>query len=163
MTEPTEPTPAEEHRDDNTTFPDADDSLDLPQNLDQARKLRSENKNLRERLHIAETEREAAITRLAAADRREVERHAATVLIDPSDIWQQADTSAFFDDEFKDIVGDKVVEAAKAVIAAKPHLAKPPTAPPPTDRPIEGLRGGAAPEAKPTTPSWATAIRGQGG
>jgi hypothetical protein len=132
----------------------ADDSLNLPQNLDQARKLRSENKALRERAQTAET-------RLAAAHHADVERIAGEILIDPTDVWTaQPDMSAFYDDEFGQITADKVVAVAKELAAAKPHLAKPPSAPPPTDRPIEGLRPGAAPEVKTTTPSWSSAIRG---
>jgi len=153
MTEqPTDPTPAAE--------PDDDDSE--PQSIEQARKLRSENRSLRSRLRAMETDYEGAITRLAALEHAEVERHAGEVLVDPADIWRhQPDLTAFYDDEFHQITRDKVVETAKQLAADKPHLAKPPTAPPPTDRPIEGLRPGArAPEDKPPTPSWASALRG---
>lgn len=141
-----------------TPAPDDDSPLDLAA----ARKLRSENKSLRDRLRTTETDLEAAVTRLAAAQHAEVERLAAEHLVDPSDIWRaQPDLAAFTDEEFRSITADRVVETAKALIAEKPHLAKPvtPTAPP-TDRPIEGLRSGARPEATPTETTWAQALRG---
>lgn len=167
----TEPAPTEPRAD----LPEADqdqladtsaisDDTAEPQTLEQAKKLRSEARNLRARLHATETDLESAVTRLAASDRREAERHAATILVDPTDIWTaQPDMKAFYDDQYQDIVADKVIAAAKELAAAKPHLARPVSAPPPTDRPIEGLRGGAAPEVKPKTPTWSSAIRGTGG
>ena len=180
MTEPIEPTPGDHDARQSSFLIDeaadptpageahiqssSSDSLDLPQNLDQARKLRSENRALRERVHAAETNLESAVTRLAAAEHAEVLRIAAEHLIDPTDIWSaQPDMRAFYDDEFGQITADKVVATAKELAAAKPHLARPAKSPPPTDRPIEGLRTGAAPEVKPKTPSWSSAIRGTGG
>lgn len=165
MTEPIEPTPT-----DPAPEPPPDDDAG-PQTLDHARKLRSEARNLRERLHATETERdelktdrEALITRLAAAERADVLRIAADYLVDPTDIWSaQSDMAAFYDENFEQITADKVVAAAKELVTAKPHLARPNDAPPPTDRPLEGLRGGAVPEAKPKAPTWSEAIRGAGG
>jgi hypothetical protein len=89
MTEPNEPTPAPVE----PTEP-VDDTDDAePQTIEQARKLRSENRSLRSRLHALETDYEGAVTRLAAMEHAEVERHAAEVLVDPSDVWRaQPDT-----------------------------------------------------------------------
>lgn len=153
----TEPTPEIE-----AGVPDGTpDDVDEPQTIEQARKLRSENRALRSRLHTAEDDLASAVTRLAAMEHAEVERIAGEHLVDASDIWRaQPDMQAYYDDEFKTIVGDKVVETAKALAAEKPHLARPQNAPPPTNRPIEGLRSGAAPEDKPPAPSWYTALRG---
>ena len=142
------------------------DSLDLPENLEQARKLRSENRSLLERLKAVEADYEAAASRLAAAQRREIERAAGEVLIDPSDVFRhtEPDTQqAFIDAEFHEVVGDNVMEAAKRIAAQKPHLARPPSGPPPTDRPIESLRRGASPDTTaPPAPTWADAIRRTG-
>jgi hypothetical protein len=156
MTEnaPSDPTPADDVID--------DDAAEVPETIEQARKLRAENKNLRSRLRAMQTDYEAAATRLAALEHAEVERHAANYLVDPTDIWrQEPDVQSYYDAEYKQIVGDRVRAAAEAIIAAKPHLAKPQSAPPPTQRPLEGLRSGAAPEARPKPVSWSSVLRGQ--
>jgi hypothetical protein len=131
------------------------------------RKLRNECARLRVKLKEAEasmgSERESNLARLAAYERDAVERAAATTLIDGEDIWRYTDeaTQAEFNDEFGAIVSDNVVEAAKRVIAQRPHLARPQNTPPPTARPLEGLRPGASPpEQKKPAPSWHTALRG---
>ena len=145
------------------TEPDDDDAvLDMAA----ARKLRNENRNLRQRLHAAETanaELEGAATRLTALEHAEVERIAAQDLIDPSDLWSaRPDLQSFYDAEFGQIVPDKVREATQALIAAKPHLAKPNTAAPPSQQPLEGLRPGASPNLQQPTPTWSSALRGTG-
>ena len=142
MTETPETTTAAESTDDG-----ADDGLDLPQNLDQARKLRSENKMLRERLHAAETAAAEAGTYLGDMRRAEVERLAGSELIDPADLWTaHPEVDGFLTDDGT-IDPAKVTEAAQAITTAKPHLSvdnkKPPR--PPSDRPVEGLRPGASP------------------
>jgi hypothetical protein len=68
-----------------------------------------------------------------------------------------------FLDEFGAVDQAKVTEAAQQLVAERPHLARPPQAPPPTDRPIEGLRRGASPDATPSAPSWQSFIRGHSG
>jgi hypothetical protein len=142
----------------------------LPQTIEQAKKLRSENRSLRARLKASEEARQADAEQIGAAaavvsamQLAEVKRLAGEHLIDPDDLLaHEPDMSKYFDDEFTSMVNaDKVSEQAKALIAGKPHLGKPATpTPPPTDRPIEGLRGGASPQDKPTAPSWASALRG---
>ncbi len=129
----------------------------------ESRKLRNENKRLRHLLRETEENRASDLARIAAFEKREVERQASALLIDPED-WRHtnAETQQTFNDEFGQIVGDRVVETAKRFAAQRPHLAKPNTAAPPSDRPLEGLRSGAMPsEEKPKPPSWASAIRGQ--
>jgi hypothetical protein len=152
MTETPDTTTAPESADDG-----ADDGLDLPQNLDQARKLRSENKMLRERLHTAET----AATHLDNMRRAEVERLAGSELIDPADLWTaHPEVDGFLTDDGT-IDPQRVSEAAQAITTAKPHLSvdnkKPPR--PPSDRPIEGLRPGAMPDTQTAQPTWADALR----
>ena len=160
----TEPMP-DEARIIHITEPESDevdeDTLD-PRARAVMQKIRHEAAGLRARLHELESEHEGAVTRLSAMEHAEVERHAAEYLIDPSDVWRaQPDLTAYYDAEFKQVVGDKVREAAEAVIASKPHLAKPPSAPPPSDRPIEALRPGARAEEKPAAVTWASALRGR--
>jgi hypothetical protein len=169
MTEPIpEPTTAAVAETEEVTTAATDDNAEEPQTIEAAKKLRSENRNLRQRLRDAErardevqAAREVDLAKLAEYERREVERAAATVLVDPEDIWRHTDeaTQAQFNDEFGAIVGDNVVEVAKKLAAQRPHLARPNTAPPPSDRPIEGLRGGASPEPKKTEVTWSSALR----
>lgn len=138
-----------------------DDTLDLPENLEAAKKLRSENKNLRERLRALESDYEAAATRLEGMRHAEIERLAAEHLIDPHDIWADLPADSVVD-EYGMVNPAKVAEAAKALTASKPHLAKDynPRPAPPTDRPIEGLRGGATPYdfTPQPQPTWSDAI-----
>jgi hypothetical protein len=80
----------------------------------------------------------------------------------PSDVWQaQSDPDAFLDEEYGTVDAAKVAEAAQSLTEQKPHYAADKrVAPPPSDRPIEGLRGGATPaDFKKAQPSWADAIR----
>ena len=158
MTEPIdEPTP-------DTPEPDVELGDDeAPRDMAAVRRLRAENKRLRHELREEQENRGAAAARLAAERRQEAERIAGEVLVDPADIWRvdAAAQQAFVDDEFGEIVADRVVESAKALAASKPHLARPPSGPPPTDRPLEGLRPGATPdEGMRPAPTWSTALRG---
>lgn len=143
--------------------PDTDD-VEVPDTIEAARKLRSENRSLRQRLHTAEADVEKLVTQQAAWQRAEIERTAAEVLVDPADVWRiDPDTQqSFYDQEFGEISVDGVVSAAKKLASEKPHLAKPNTAPPPSKQPIEGLRGGASPEPKKTETTWSSALRGTG-
>ena len=139
----------------------SDDDLD-PRARAALQKARREAANLRSRLHEAEETIGAAAAREMARDRAEVERLAAEHLVDAQDIWrQEPDIQAYYDGEFQQIVGDKVREAAQAIIARSPHLARPNTAPPPSDRPIEGLRPGARAEEKQQPVTWSSALRGR--
>lgn len=153
--------------DDETIDELADD--DAPADMRTVRRMRAEAKKLRHRLRESEanrvSEQEARagdLARLAELEKREVERAAGTVLIDPNDLWLHTDakTQSEFNDEFGAIVGDRVVEAAKRLAAERPHLAKPNAERPPSDRPIEGLRPGASPESTPKPLSWSSAIHG---
>jgi hypothetical protein len=159
MSEPIEPTPVlEDAVLEDATDDDDDEILDMKA----VRKLRSENRNLQSRLHEVQSGYERIVTQHGALLRRGVEQEAEKYLYDANDIWRaDPDTQKeFYDEQFGDIIGDRVAEAARAIAASKPHLARPPQGPPPTDRPLEGLRGGASPEDKPPAPSWYTALRG---
>lgn len=155
MTEPIDAPPADEAPAEST-----DDSLDLPQNLDQARNLRSENKNLRLRMKAAEEALEQTSTRLTAMQRYEVERIAGTDLIDPADVWTaNPDVGGFLADDGT-VDAQRVAEAAQSITSAKPHLAaEKKVAPPPSNRPVEGLRSGVRPDGQTSQPTWAGAIR----
>ena len=147
------------------TSPDAADDDDTsPQTLEQARKLRSENRSLRTRLRTAEADVERLATQAAAWQHREIERTAAEVLVDPADVWRVDPElqQSFYDDRFGEISTDGVIAAAEQLAQSKPHLAKPTNSPPPTDRPIEGLRGGASPEPKRAEVTWSSALRRAG-
>lgn len=128
----------------------------------EVRKLRKESANYRTKLREAETEIGAAAAQLDAMRYREVERLAAEHLRDPADVWQaQRDMAAYLDDEYGTVDPDKVAEAAQSLVTEKPHYAADKqAAPPPTNRPIEGLRGGATPGdySGPTQPTWADVI-----
>jgi hypothetical protein len=126
------------------------------------RRVRREAAALRKRVHELESDNERLITQQAAAERREIEREASSVLADPADIWRtdEATQQAFVDAEFREIVPDAVRDAARLLTESKPHLARRAT-PPPTNQPVESLRPGASPqqESKPAA-TWFGAIRG---
>lgn len=133
------------------------------------RKLRNEAKRLRHLLReeqenraSEQKHRESDLARIAAFEKREVEREASQVLIDAEDIWRHTDleTQQTFNNEFGEIVGERVVEAAKRLASERPHLARPNTSPPPSDRPLEGLKPGASPEPEKKPATWHAAIRG---
>ena len=162
MTEPIEPDETGRIEVD-TTAPEPepdDDELD-PRARAAIRKVNNEAHNLRTRLREVEEARESDLARIAAYEKAEVERAAATVLVDPEDIWRHIDaaTQETFNDEVGSIVGDRVKEAAQAIVAQRPHLARPQR--PPTDQPNEGLRAGASPEPKKTEVTWSSALRGR--
>ena len=163
MTEPAPEQPTPELTDTDAPVESADD-VELPQDIEAAKKLRSEAANLRRRNRELEADNERLITQTAAWQRREIERTAGEILVDASDVWRVDPevTQSFYDAEFGEISSDHVIAAAKALAAEKPHLARPNTAPPPTDRPLEGLRGGASPELKKTEVTWASALRRTG-
>src|SRR6478609_8416325 len=94
----TEPTPEQTPGPADVEVPDTGDDVEVPDTIEAARKLRSENRSLRQRLHTAETERTAA-----------------EVLVDPSDVWRIDPElqQSFYDQEFGEISGDNVVSAAK--------------------------------------------------
>jgi hypothetical protein len=157
MTEPT-PEASSDHSPESDEIDD--DALD-PRARDAMRKLRRECQSLRGRLKDSE-EQLGAAAREAAHQRVVVEAAAkAAGLIDGSDIWSaHPDPSEFIDEQFADIVPDRVAEATKALITAKPYLARP-VGVPPTDRPLEGLGAGArAPEDAKPAPTWHSALRG---
>jgi len=144
-----------------TPEPDVDDSTLDDRTRDALKKLRQENHSLRTRLRDSEEQVGIASARLTAHHRAVIEAAAkAAGLLDPSDFTAHHPDPNEFVDEFADVVPDRVTEAARALLEAKPHLAAPPAGRPPTDRPLKSLRGGATPEDKPKpAPSWSSVIR----
>ena len=122
----------------------------------------SRAKSLRTRLRELEVDHEKAVSWVGAAHRREAERVASEVLHDGADIWRVDPElqQRFYDQEFGEVTRDSVIEAAKQLIASRPHLGRPPTGKPPSDRLIEGLRPGARAEETTPKPTWYSAIRG---
>jgi hypothetical protein len=161
----TEPTPDNIEPDTVTPEPEPDDVNDDeldPRALAALQKLRRENQSLRSRLHEREEQVGAQAAREAVHHKAVIEAAAAQAgFIDPSDFTlAYPDPAPFLDEQFQDVVGDRVTEAARALLEQKPHLGRPVGAPP-TERPIEGLRSGAAPELKEKPISWSSALRGR--
>ena len=153
----TEPTPEMSAPADDAPVTDApadDEQLDL----EAARKLRSENRNLRSRLKAAEEGHEANLAIQANHERAIIEAAAkAAGFYDPDDFIALHPDASDLVDEFGTVIGDKVADAARAVLEKKPYLGR--SLRPPSDRPIESLRSTYEPEKKPT-PTWAQALRG---
>lgn len=134
MTEPTpEPTESALADDEQVLLDDVADDDEAVVDMRAVRRLRNEAKRLRHLLReeqenraSEQKHRESDLARLAAFEKRDVEREAAQVLIDAEDIWRHTDaeTQQSFNDEFGEIVGDRVVEAAKRLASERPHLAR---------------------------------------
>ena len=142
----------------------SDDDLD-PRIRAYVAKLKREAQGLRSKLRDAEEIAGAASARETVHTREQVAAAAAAAgLIDGHDLFiAHPDPNEFLDEQFRDVVGDRVAEATQALLARKPYLGRAVGAPP-TDRPLESLRPGASPEPKqPTTPSWSAALHGLGG
>lgn len=146
--------------DDVAAMPDDDEPVT---NMKAFRQARAEAQQLRQRLHEVETTEAGNAAKLAAYEKREIERAAAEVLVDPSDIWRLPAEAQqeWIDSEFGEVTASSVIESARALAADKPHLARPdtPPTPPPTDRPIEKLRTGASPPDEKKTPTWSSVLR----
>jgi hypothetical protein len=161
-----EPTPEPDSELDSEVLDELADDDEQVTDMRGVRRLRSEAKRLRMLLREEQenraSEQASALARIAEYERREVERAAAALLIDPQDVLRYTDekTQAEFNDEFGAVIGDRVKAAAQAIIEARPHLAR--SQRPPTDQPLESLRSGAMPEVRPKPTSWAAAIRGTG-
>ena len=135
---------------------DADDFTDLHA----ARKIRSENKNLRGRLRDAESERDGLQAVVDGFRRGEVERLAAAELHDARDLLDRHEVGEFLD-ESGNVDPGKVSAAARALTTERPHMAAPPVVTaPPTDRPIEGLTPGASPQRTPQETTWHSFLGG---
>jgi len=143
--------------DPSTTPPVVDDA----DNLDGARKLRQENKNLRERSKTAETELDGARVERDALRRQEIDRIVGRELADVRDFTDRHGDLAEFVGDDGQLDTAAVLAAAQALIGERPHYAAPPVpVAPPTVRPIESLRAGASPIDNPSSPppSWRTAL-----
>ena len=100
MTEVNEPAP-DETTPDPVESSELDDAAideladdDAPADMRAVRRMRAENKKLRHRLRESEANRVSAedaragdLARLAALEKREIEREAGAVLADPTDLW----------------------------------------------------------------------------
>jgi hypothetical protein len=136
------------------------DSLELPENLAAARKLRSEARNARDRAKAAEGEVERLNTILNEMRRAEIGRLAEQELRDQRDLFDRhSDISEFIDDD-GNINTEAVITAAKSIIEDRPHFGrdKTPIAPP-SQRPVEALRSGAVPEPQVEPSTWASALK----
>lgn len=152
MTEPIEPSAPS----DDAAAADADgEQIDL----EAARKLRSENRNLRSRLKAAEEGQEANLAFRAMHERNVIEAAARNAgFIDPDDFIALHPDGSDLVDELDQVVEDKVAAAARAILEQKPYLGR--STRPPSDRPIESLRSTYEQDRKPT-PTWAQALRGK--
>ena len=157
-----EPEPAPDTAD--TSDDVADDELD-PRTRAYVTKLKKEAQQQRARARDAEELVGAAAAREDVHTREQIAQAAAAAgLINGEDLFlAHPDPNEFLDEQFKDVIGDRVAEAAKTLLERKPYLGRPVGAPP-SDRPLEGLRPGASPEPKPSKkPDWSAALHGIGG
>ena len=126
------------------------------------RKLRREAQALRRKNHELEEQLGAAAAREGAHQIAVVAAAAkAAGMIDPSDfLAAHPNVDEFLDEQFNDVLPDKVAEATAALLESKPYLGRP-VGPPPSARPVEGLKPGArAREDESPAPSWTQALRG---
>jgi len=142
-----------------TDPPPTDNTPDADNDGGALRKLRQENKSLRERLRESEGATAALSGVVDTMRTTELHRMVSDRLADPADLTVDM-TELLGDDGQLD--AEKVDAAVGALLDEKPHFAKQSErpAPPPSDRPVEGLRPGASPEYKPAKLDWHTAIRG---
>ena len=136
---PAPPAPPVDYDDDDDDFDD-----ELPRNLNQARKLRKENRNLRMRAQENEQYRDqyeqaqAALNRYQAASKYGISDPQSIALLgsgSPEDMERNAAHIAALVSQ----------QAAAAPVASQP------VTPPPSNRPVEGLRPGASPEPPPAS------------
>lgn len=173
MTDPIEPTPEDtatwSQEPEPEPLPQGEEDSDAPDDAeldDRTRayvaKLKREAQGLRTKLRDAEEIAGAAAARETVHTREAVAAAAAQAgLIDGNDLFIAHPDPDPFLDEFHEVVGSKVAEAAEALLARKPYLGRT-RGTPPTQRPVEGLRPGASPEPKQdTTPSWSAALHGR--
>lgn len=133
-----------------------------PADLAHVRKLRSENKNLRERAKTAEDQLGTLNAQVESFRRNEIERIAATVLADPKDLWLGEVTPNDFLGENGDIDHERVSAHVNDIAQQRPHwaLENQQAAAPPSNRPVETLRPGATPTNYPreAPPTWSSVL-----
>lgn len=175
MTDPIEPTPEDtatwSQEPEPEPLPQGEEDSDAPDDAeldDRTRayvaKLKREAQGLRTKLRDAEEIAGAAAARETVHTREAVAAAAAQAgLIDGNDLFiAHPDPNEFLDEQFREVVGDRVAEATKALLATKPYLGRT-RGTPPSDRPIEGLRPGASPQQQqPKTSTWSEALHGLG-
>lgn len=138
----------------------SDDELD-PRTRAYVGKLKREAQQQRAARRELEEQLGATAAHLEVHNREKVAAAAAAAgLINGEDLFLAHSPDEFLDEQFRDVVGDRVAEATKALLAAKPYLGRT-VGRPPSERPIESLRPGASPEPKPDTgTSWSAALHG---
>ena len=101
----------------------SDDEVELPRDIEAAKKLRSEAAGLRKENRELREVNERLLTQAQATARREIERAAGEVLVDPSDVWRIDPElqQSFYDEQFSEIVPDAVRAAARA-LAESSHI-----------------------------------------
>ena len=97
-----------------------------PASGDDTAALRREAASWRTKLRETESERDALLARVDAADRGEVERLAGERLRDSEDFWLSGAELADLRDDDGQVDGAKVTAAVAALIAKKPHYAMAP-------------------------------------
>lgn len=124
------------------------------------RRARNEARGLRGRLRDTEAERDGLLAVVDGLRRGEVERLAATELVDARDLLDRHAVAEFLDEAGR-VDPAKVSTAAKALIADRPHVAAPPVVTvPPTNRPLESLKPGGSPQRQPEPTTWQSALGG---
>lgn len=128
--------------------------------LGQLRKLRKENKSLRDRLHEADERATTAGERLDQMHRNEIARLASERLHDGSDILADRDLSDFLTDTGQ-VDPEAISAAVDALAGEKPHLAKPPAGRPPSETPVSALRSGTGYTGPSEGATWQAAFAGR--
>lgn len=133
-----------------------------PADLAHVRKLRSENKNLRERAKTAEDQLGTLNAQVESFRRSEIERIAATVLADPKDLWLGEVTPNDFLDDNGTLDAERVSAHVNDIAQQRPHwtLGNQQQLAPPSNRPVETLRAGATPLNYPreAPPTWSSVL-----
>lgn len=145
MTEPTEPTAAEDDAAPTEAVPD-----------DTGKDVGNEAAKYRRRLRDTEAERDALAQRVEAMQRGEVERLAGSRLADPADIWRDGATVTDLLGDDGSIDNTKVDGLLDGLVKSHSHWAATPAAQTP---PRGGLKSGASATTPPKPKSWAEAIR----
>jgi hypothetical protein len=143
---------------DPSTPPPADDA----DSLDGTRKLRQENRGLRDRSRTAETDLTAARAELDVLRREAVDRIVVGELRDVRDFTDRHPDPAEFIGDDGQLDTAAVLAAAQALATERPHYAAPPViTAPPSVTPVERLRPGASrwPAESLPEPNWDTVLR----
>lgn len=140
--------------------PQDDADEDDLHDLQRAKQIRAENRNLRSRAKDAEASRDGLLAELNIYRQQQVEAVAREHLRDAGDLLARHEITEFITADGLSV--DAVKSAAAALAAERPHLAaEPVVTAPPSNRPLEGLRAGASPERAPQAVSWRDVLGGR--